>query len=1465
MKVRSLTPLVAAILPMAYMPAAQTLATPASTSASSHSTAESNIVRQDPQLVTGELTNGLSYIIRPNQEPKGRLYLKLRVQTGSLNEHKNNLGISHFIEHMVFNGSKNFKDGDIMQVMQRHGLGLGGDANAYTSFDETVYMINLPNLKDDTVKLAFTILRDFADGAFLTEKEIDKERGVIASEYKARDSANMRLMEESFRFLLDGSIIADRMPIGSLDFIKTGPRSLFLDYYKTYYQPQNMQLVLVGDITPEQGKKWAEQYFGSMVRSANMPQANWGKVIPASGVSARWISHQDATGQIITIASPKPYDKKADTVQERIKGITEKAAMSMLSRRFDKLSKQSDCPFISATMGKDTLFQLAEVVELNAATNPGSWQQTLTVLEQELRRAQQFGFTQAEVDDVVKNMQTNAQVAIQSWKTAKSPTISQSIIGAIGNAKVFTAPQEDMRILQEALKQGAVTPQACQKALQQMIDLKNLKIIVTSKQANPQGNEQILATWNQSAQQQVLAQQEEARKPFAYETIGAAGKVVSNQFDQASNTHRIVLSNGIRVNLKKTPYDQDIIHIQADVAGGAITMPAGKEGLNVLAPHVMNAGGLAAHSQDDLTQIMAGHSVGHTFMIAPEHFLLTGSTTPKDLELELKYLAATLMHSGYRPEAESMLRRALPLIYDSMKKEPQGILMLEGLKFLRQGDPRFYFPSKEAVEQVTTNDVKQWIDPALKNNYLEISLVGDFDPAAVIPVLEKTIGALPKRAAKPPVIDRQQLKFSIAPGGSSAVIPYSSSIDRTLVCVVWPTTDGLDAQKARQLALVKDILRERLFQGIREKMGEAYSPQVQNDESLTYPGMGHLMALIPGTQSNKDKVLQAVKDIVSDLAKGQITQDEFSRALKPLLNKQERFLRDNKYWLSSISQSQSRPEFVTRALEAIKGYQSISVDQINQLVKQIFAPGKEISIAIVPQMTAVPRDGKEASTSQAQPIQPIQAPPQSVPAIKPQTLQSPYVVLVSQETAKMPEWMTVAQTLQRKYKSAKIVTYQGRPDAELPTLKKISPRYMAIVAPPEQIDRELVNQLHRLTRKLDTDPYGDCIWGIVTGFTPQDAMRIAQEQDPLTITRAMGTTNIDANRFSDSMCITDWHPFEVVEQHGYKKAEPKPLPQSDKGVVPKFVEFWTQSHPELVVTSSHATQYNLEMPFGKGLIVSYDNQFHILTIPQKNEYASFLKGVLFDGKEEELAAYLQKNNPPVLPHDATPKVWIAAGNCLFGDAKKTKNSMAVTALSGYGCNQLVGYTVPTWYGKGGWGALSLFMGNHNMSSFAEAWYLNNQFLLEETMRLFPVLINVEFNASSISAIKNEDPNFLPNIQKANCGIGKDQMGLVHDRDVVAFYGDPAWTARLDESHARSPWSLQWNDSAHPEKGLTITANMDHSGRFAVWFPKKIKSNKAVLTIGDQETPVSKIGVQTDDFIIIPELKLGSRQKATITF
>lgn len=511
---------------------------------------------------------------------------------------------------------------------------------------------------------------------------------------------------------------------------------------------------------------------------------------------------------------------------------------------------------------------------------------------------------------------------------------------------------------------------------------------------------------------------------------------------------------------------------------------------------------------------------------------------------------------------------------------------------------------------------------------------------------------------------------------------------------------------------------------------------------------------------------------------------------------------------------------------------------------------------------------------------PAQAEEKNLPPASPATTAHPvpakgeYAVLMSKACAGDKNWKDMGDALASRYQG-KVILWDKSPRDAQAELKKLFPRYLAVIVKPEEAARTLVNDLFRMTRQFNDDPYGDCIWGLITGRTAIEAAKVVEADDsPLVIKRALGTTGFDHNRFDRSFMITDWGPNESWEQKNHGETDGKKThPETPEGMAFLFTEKWKEIDPQLIVTSSHATPYNLEMPFSKGLIASMDGRFHILRADQLRGFAQFLRGAMFDGSEKDLQNFIRTSNAPLLPISNTPKVWVAAGNCLFGNANCSPNTMVVTALGAAGCKQVVGYTVPSWYGKGGWGTLSSFFDNTTTTTLSEAWFLNNQSILEETQRRFPKLMTLQFDEAELSPKDKEGKErmnqFFQKLSSTGYGTEEDNtpLGLVHDRDTVALYGDPAKVVVLDaKAPSRAPWTCppDWTINGSTAT-LEITANKDHKGTFSFWFPHRLPAEwgTPVLVAGDKETPVKNTGVATENFVLIRDLDLKAGQKAQI--
>ena len=1447
MKYHNILPIVALALSVPVLRAQEAPAQPAPEQLAAAAVLKE--LAEDPQITRGELPNGIKYIIRPTAEPQGRACLRLYVNVGSLDEQEHEKGISHLLEHLVFNGSRTYKRNELIPALQQRGLGFGGDVNAYTGLLQTVYMLNLPNLKDETVDFAFTVLRDFADGATLTDEAIDHERGIVKSELYARDSASYRASIAMLRHCAPGMRLPDYLPIGTEEVIMGAPYEVFRNYYKTHYVPRNMTVLVTGDCKPEDAAKWIEKHFSSMVDTPPPARPSLG-TLKQDGPADIVLPNPESENSSIVLSISDPYTDKPDTLEQRIKDMPLQLACAMLNQRLSRIAREADSPFMGANVGQEDIYESVSTFNLNLSAQHEKWQQGMAAALTELRRACIYGFSASELNEIVAATMAAHERQIGSWPTVDAAAMAERLIGSLRDKELPTDPQETLRSFQLAMQPVLQNPDLCRQALEKAFDATRVRLLMSGAKVQDTQAEELRRVFDSVMQQEVSAPEAEELPPFAYSEMGTPGTIETQAYLEDLGLTTLTLSNGIRVNLKPVDFQKGSVKVSAYMDGGSLRM-INVPGLSTMASTVMQLGGLEAHDLTELEKIMAGEHVSLNFGLGADRMRFGGSTTAEDFELQCKLLVAGILHPGFRPDGEEQLRRALPAMFNRFETTSGGAFSLQVPRHIYGNDPRFNTPTKEQFAACTAAQVKEALTPWLQHGAMEVSVVGDFKVEDVIPAILRTFGSMPRRNREFTPLTEAEKDVSKAKWGMRKFLPYTTDLDKTIVTQMRPCGDGMDHRRNRRMQVLANITREKLFDGIRAQLGETYSPSVRFAPNSDFSNAATITTSSEGVVGNRQKVTAAMDAILVDIGLGNISQGDLDCALRPYISRTMKNLRSVGYWESALASLQSDPRQLPLLRDLEQDVKSITLEEIQQLAREVFGPQDKTNYFFTMPANAIPAEEKGEEAPAAE--EPAPAPAEE-PA--PQPVEDPatgYTIISSSTTMNDPAWAAVADALKAKYPEAQLCVLNDLSEAEInKAMRNTSSRYVACVLRPQEVDRVLVNNLHRAARTIDSDPWGDCIWGIITGYTADDALRIAKASEPLVIKRMLGSTNVDHSRFEHSCCITDWTDAPVRIQSGYQEPVTTTYPQggAEDKLLGIFSGELSYQAPQFVVSSSHATPFNLEMPFSRGLLFSYGNRFHQLPAEQFGNFGTpMIKAMAGDSTE---LSNLATKYPTVEP-DGTTRVWVAAGNCLFGDARNSEHSMCVTALSAYTCNQVVGYTVPSWYGAGGWGTLGTFMGNTAGTSLAEAWFLNNQFILHKTTQLNPELLQVKFDEETFTPTSiirqliagriNVDPE-----------AAQDVFGLVHDRDVVAFYGDPAWRAQLDESHAQAPYSISWEG----DKSFTITANYDTKDRCAVWFPTG--------TTGKGATGCDAPGaVFTNDFILFPtmDMKKGESLKVNI--
>ena len=917
----------------------------------------------DPAVTWGRLDNGLRYAILPNAEPKDRVSVRLLVHAGSLMETDAQRGLAHFIEHMGFNGTRNYPPGQLIEYFQRLGMAFGPDTNASTGFERTMYQVELPKNDADSLREAFKALRDYADGVLFIPAEIEQERGVILAEKRDRDSADFRAMEAEWHFLMPQSILPDRMPIGTEDVIRSATREQFLDFYNSWYRPERMALVVVGQVDPAAVAPLVAAAFGDMKDLAPArPEPELGTLAMPQDVRA--FVHRDAELPriAVSIQTLEPYEFEPDTAANRLKYLPRQLAYTMLNRRLGELAKKEGAPFTSAEAETDEMldFLSNSSVEI-ATTKPEQWRPALAVAEQELRRALEHGFQPAELREATANMATVLDNAVQQAPTRRSQALAAGLANTILHKNVFEHPTATRDLYRTAL--ASVTVEDCLAALRSAWTPPGRLIVVSGNLPAEVDSAAVAAAFGESRAVAVSAPAKIDSATWGYADFGPAGAIVARREIADLGIVQVDFANGVTLNLKKTDFQAATVMLTARFGGGLLTMPADKPGLDIFTSSAAGLMGLGKHSSDDLRRILAGRSVGANFAVGKNAFVASGKTTPKDLELELQLLAAQATDPGYRPEAERLLHRGMAQFYTQLQHMPEGVFQLEIEQALAGGDTRFGLPSLETLSRYTMADVRAWLAPEIAKGPLELSIVGDIDIDASIALAAKTFGALPARSAKPDYAERRRVSFPAA--GTAQERKVQTEIARGTVFVFWPSDDALDAPRNRRLGLLASVIEDRLRLKIREGLGGAYSPEVANNGSDTFPGFGYLLVQIGVDPAQAPAILAAVREIAESLRTGGITEDELQRAKQPILTQLAESARTNPYWLGAVLAScREQPQRLDWARTRTADVSAITREEIDALAAKYLRPERLVSYSVHPE----PLSGAQ------QPAQPQQAP-----------------------------------------------------------------------------------------------------------------------------------------------------------------------------------------------------------------------------------------------------------------------------------------------------------------------------------------------------------------------------------------------------------------------------------------------------------------------------------------------------------
>jgi zinc protease len=899
-------------------------------------------VTPDSSIKYGTLPNGMKYAIMHNATPKGTASVRLRFEFGSIAETDNERGLAHFIEHMAFNGSTHVPEGDMVKILERQGLEFGPDTNAVTSFDSTTYMLDLPKADAEHIDTAMFLFREVASELKLDPAAVDRERGVILGEKRARDNFQYHQVVDMLGFQIPRTPYPERLPIGVDSVLKSASADTIRSLYQRYYRPENATLVFVGDADPAivEGKirKTFADWKDASAAGAPLPRGKVDLARPAAFDT--FVDPAVATTVNYTIA--RPWEDPADTLAERKRKIAEGVATAMFNRRLQKLVNTPGSPLLGGGMGTDEERDAALMTSVVLAAKDGAWKDALTAAEQEVRRALEHGFTASELKTQIADMTGALHAAADQADTRTNKSLANTILGVVGRDRFVTTPKFKAAEFDAVAK--TLTPEKVNAAFRELWKGSAPLVHVSAKQDIP--TQQLAAAFDASRAVAVAAPQASEAQAFAYDSFGPAGTVASDTRVADLGVRTVRFANNVRLNIKKTDFEAGKVRFIVRLGSGILDLPKSEPGLAPMLTITSATAAVKKHSLDELKDLLAGKVITVGTKVQDDAFVASGATTPQDLALQMKVSAAYLLDPGFRPEAAGQWANAVPVIEKQVEAQPEAVAGVRLPILLASGDQRFGMPKAAVLSKRTFDEAKAALAPVIASAPIEITIVGDVDENAAIAAVASTFGALPARKLDD-AVDPAVAKASFRADRSPIVLTHDGPEDKAMVEAVWPTTDDSNFREVVGVGLLKDVLDLMLTDSVREKLGDSYGVSLSSNMSDTFKGFGYLSAAAVVAPDKADEVDKAIAEAAASLRDKPVSADLLARARNPELEKADRLMRDNGYWLGTLQKAQSEPERLDRIRQHKALLQSITPADIQKLAQKYLEPATVQKVRIV--------------------------------------------------------------------------------------------------------------------------------------------------------------------------------------------------------------------------------------------------------------------------------------------------------------------------------------------------------------------------------------------------------------------------------------------------------------------------------------------------------------------------------------
>jgi len=906
----------------------------------------------DPALVTGTLDNGLKYIIRQHANPPGRAGVWMHVSSGSLNESETTRGIAHFLEHMAFNGSENFKPGTVVDYFQSIGLAFGRDQNAFTSFDQTTYQLYLPDAKPETVDRALLFMSDVGGRLLLLPTEIQEERGIIQEERRTRLGPQQRVQEYIFERLLPESTFGRRSPIGTEATINTVSEADFKQYYATFYVPSNITVIVVADAEPAPYIELIKKQFGGMPKApkpADLPVGVKGTMADRAIVA----SDAEITSTSLQISRMEPPRPPSTTVADERRDLVELIGTWVFNRRIEADLAAGKASYLSAGASASQLGGAFRSAGIQATGKPENWQKMMGDLGTHLQRARLHGFSEREVGEARKALISQAEESVEREPTLPARFMLGRINSGVADNEPIQSAKQRLELLNKLLP--TVKAEEVSRSFAKDFDPTHLLFILTIPTSAGVPSEAEVVSLGRAAfdvKPEAIAEVAAAIKLL--EKVPTAGKVAEKATHAESGVTSAWLSNGVRMHHRFMDIQKGEASISISLASGQILEDAQTRGLTEAASLAWDRPATSTLSSIQIRDLMTGKKArvsaaggGPRGGADSQRLVVSGNPAEFEPALQLAYLLLT--DPVIEPAALEQWKQAQRQGIAQRKMAPQGILaeVLADTLF-PPNEARMRPLTVEQVDRITLESAQAWLEKTIATAPIEVAVVGDISVEKAQEMVAQYVGALPsrERISDKTLSDKRTMARPKGPLVVEKEVEFATPLG--IVFDGFFATDAKDIRDSRLMQMASRLISSRLVKIVREEKQLVYSISASSQPATVFPGFGQFLAVAPTEPAKAAALASTLEEIYTEFAKNGPTDEELATARKQMENMFEEEMKQPSFWTPRLAAMTYRGNSIDDILAAPKAFQAFTGQEIREGFAKYYKPESRFRIVIKP-------------------------------------------------------------------------------------------------------------------------------------------------------------------------------------------------------------------------------------------------------------------------------------------------------------------------------------------------------------------------------------------------------------------------------------------------------------------------------------------------------------------------------------